>query len=83
MLELVKGFIKGLGGPKQFLLSVFLFVLTVPYSTVSIGTLQGLQESVWFIQNFLLSVCIKWTPLYRLFEEGCLELYNADGIKNI
>ena len=35
-----------------------LFVLTVPYSTVSIGTLQGLHESVWFIQNFLLRVFV-------------------------
>ena len=35
-----------------------LFVLTVPYSTVSIGTLQGLQERVWFIQNFLSTVFV-------------------------
>ena len=55
---LKKVLIKGLGWPKQFLLSVFLFVLTVPYSTVSIGPLQGLQESVWFIQNFLLTVFV-------------------------
>ena len=61
MLKLVKECHKRTGLTKTVLLSVFLFVLTVPYSTVSIGTLQGLQESVWFIQNF--SVCIKWTPL--------------------
>ena len=47
------------------LVQIFLFVLTVPCSTISIGTLQGLQERVWCIQNF--SVCINWTPLYVLF----------------
>ena len=58
MLELVKGCHERTGLTKQFLLSVFLFVLTVPYSTVSIGTLQGLQQSVWFIQNFLSTVFV-------------------------
>ena len=39
MLKLVKGYHKRTGLTRLFLLSVFLFVLTVPYSTVSIGTL--------------------------------------------
>ena len=60
MLKLVKCCHKMTGLTETVLLSVFLFVLTLPYSTVSIGTLQGLQESVWFIQNFLLT----GTPLY-------------------
>ena len=60
ILELVKGYNKRTGLSQkdwvdQFLLSVFLFELTVPYSTISI---QGLQESVWFIQNFLLTVYV-------------------------
>ena len=42
MLELVKGYNRT--GLTETVLAVFLFVLTVPYSTVSIGTLQGLQE---------------------------------------
>ena len=46
MLELVKGCHNWTGLTETVL--VFLFVLTVSYSTVSIGTLQGLQESVWF-----------------------------------
>ena len=50
MLELVKGSHKRTGLPKQFLLSVFLFVLAVPYSTVSIlckkeSTVEKLQNS--------------------------------------
>ena len=58
MLKLIKGCHKRIGLTVQFLLSIFLFVLTVPYSTVSIGTLHGLQESVWFIQIFLLTVFV-------------------------
>ena len=56
MLKLVKGY------RKRTLLTETVLVITiklfVPYSTVSIGTLQGLQEKVCFIQNFLLTVFV-------------------------
>ena len=51
MVKYVKGCHKRTGLSETVLLSVFLFVLTVP-----LRSLQGLQESVWFIQNFLLTV---------------------------
>ena len=58
MLKLVERCHKRTGLTETVLVVSILFVLTVPYSTVSIGTLQGLQESVWFIQTFLLTVFV-------------------------
>ena len=47
MLKLIgNGCHKRTGLTETVLVSVFLFELTVLYSTVSIGTLQGLQEIV-------------------------------------
>ena len=61
MLESVKGYYKMTGLTETVLVISISVCTNSTFCTVSIGTLQGLQESVWFIQNF--SVCIKWTPL--------------------
>ena len=53
MLEVVKGRYKRTGLTETVLVISILFVLTVAYSTVSIGTLQGLQEIICFIQQCL------------------------------
>ena len=53
MLELVKGCHNRTG-----LTETVLVISISVCSTVSIGTLQGRQESVWFIQNFLLTVFV-------------------------
>ena len=69
MLELVKGYHKRTGLTKTVLVISISVCINIPYSTVSIGTLQGLQ---WFIQNFLLTVfvlsgfhCIIWLTRYQ------------------
>ena len=46
MLELVKGCSERTGLTETLLLSVFLFVQTVLYSTVSIGNLQGFKKGL-------------------------------------
>ena len=58
MLELVKGNHKMTGLTETVLVISILFGLTVPYRTVSIRTLQGLQEEFLLIQNFLLTVFV-------------------------
>ena len=55
MLKLVKGCHKRTGLTEAVLV---ISISVCPYSTVSTGPLQGLQESVWFIQNFLLTVFV-------------------------
>ena len=53
MLKLVKGSHKRTGLTENG--SCYVISISVcTNSTLSIGTLPGLQESVWFIQNFLL-----------------------------
>ena len=54
MLKLVKGYHTRTGLTK----TVLVISISSTNSTVSIGTLQGLQENVWFIQNFLLTVFV-------------------------
>ena len=70
MLELVKGCHKRTGLTETVLVIRY-FVLTVPYSTVSIGTLQELQESVWCIQNFLLTVFVL-SGLHCIYKVCCV-----------
>ena len=55
MIELVRGCHKRTGLTETILIII---ILTLPYSTVSIGIPQGFQESVWFIQKFLLTVFV-------------------------
>ena len=55
MLKLVKGCHKRTGLTETVLV---ISTSVCTNSTVSIGTLQGLQESVWFIQHFLLTVFV-------------------------
>ena len=66
MLELLKGSYKRSGLTETVLVIVFLFVLTVSYSTVSIGTLQELQEKGLIYPEEIPAnrVCINWTLLY-------------------
>ena len=61
MLELVKGCYKRTGLTETVLLSVFLFVQTVLYSTVSIRNLQGLNKGLVYPEFLVDSVCIKGT----------------------
>ena len=58
MLELVKGCYKKTELTETVLVISISVCTNSTLSTVSIGTLQGLQESVWFIQNFLLTLFI-------------------------
>ena len=64
MLELVKG-CHNRTGSKQFLLSVFLFVLTVPYSTVSICSTT--RKCLVYPEFLINSVCIRPHKQYSLF----------------
>ena len=66
-MKLVKGCHKRTGLTKTVLV---ISISVCTNSTVSIGTLQGLQENIWLIQNFLLTVFVLSGLHFTGFELG-------------